>query len=64
MHELLANHMVRWEQEKMRRPEWQHTVALAMRRREGPRRQLFTARVQRLRSRWARPDQALAAGTR
>jgi hypothetical protein len=64
MHELLATHMVRWEHEKMRRPEWQHTVALAMRRRGGSRRQLFTARFRRLRSRWARPDQALAAGTR
>jgi len=64
MHELLANHMVRWEQEKMRRPEWQHTVALATRTRRGSRRRLVTANVQRLRTRWARPDQALAGGTR
>jgi hypothetical protein len=31
MHELLANHMVRWQEQKMRRPEWQHRVALAAR---------------------------------
>jgi hypothetical protein len=62
MHELLANHMVRWEQEKMQRPEWQHRVALATH--KVSRRQPATARVRRLRTRWARPDQALAGGTR
>ena len=64
MHELLATHMVRWQQEKMRRPEWQHAVALATRTRRVSRRQLVTGHVQRLRTRWARPDQALAGGTR
>jgi hypothetical protein len=62
MHELLANHMVRWEQEKMRRPEWQHRVALATH--KVSRRQPATARVRRLRTRWGRPDQALAGRTR
>jgi hypothetical protein len=64
MHELLANHMVRWEQQKMRRPEWQHRAALATRARRDSQRQLVTAHVQRLRTRWARPDHSLAAGTR
>jgi hypothetical protein len=62
MHELLANHMVRWQQQKMRRPEWQHQVALATRPVTRPHR--VTARVPRLRARWARIDQALAGGTR
>jgi hypothetical protein len=62
MHELLANHMVRWQQEKMRRPEWQHRVALATR--PVTRRPRVTARVPRLRMRWARVDQAVAGGTR
>ena len=62
MHELLANHMVRWQQEKMRLPEWQHRVAMATR--TVPRRQRVTARAKRLHMRWARPDQALASGTR
>jgi hypothetical protein len=62
MHELLANHMVRWQQQKMRRPEWQHRVALATR--PVTRRQRVTARVPRLRTRWARVDQAVAGGTR
>jgi hypothetical protein len=62
MHELLADHMVRWQQEKMRRPEWQHRVALATR--PATRRRLVTARVPRLRTRWARVDQAVAGGTR
>jgi hypothetical protein len=61
MHELLANHMVRWQQEQMRRPEWQHRVALATR--PVTRRQRVTARVPRLRTRWARVEQAVA-GTR
>jgi hypothetical protein len=64
MYELLANHMDRWQQEKMRRPEWQHRVALATRTRRGSRRQMVTAHVRRLRTRWAQPDQALAGGTR
>ena len=64
MHELLANHMVRWQSEKMRRPEWHHTVALATRTRRGSRRRLVTAHVQRLRTRWTQTDQALAGGTR
>ena len=64
MHELLTDHMVRWQQEKMRRPEWQHRVGLATGARRGSRRQMVTAQVQRLRTRWARPDQALAGGTR
>jgi hypothetical protein len=64
MHELLADHMVRWQQEKMRRPEWQHRVGLATGTRRGSRRQLVTAHVQRLRTRWVRPDQAMAGGTR
>jgi hypothetical protein len=64
LHELLANHMVRWEQQKMRRPEWQHRVALATRTRRDSRRQLVTAHVQRLRTRRAQPDRAFAAGTR
>jgi hypothetical protein len=63
MHELLANHMARWQQEKMRRPEWQHRVALATRPPRVSRRQRLTAHVQRLRMRRARPNQALA-GTR
>jgi hypothetical protein len=64
MHELLANHTVRWQQQKMRHPEWQHRVALATRTRGASRRQLVTAPVQRLRTRRAQPDQALAAATR
>ena len=64
MHELLTDHMVRWQQEKMRRPEWQHRVGLATGTRSGYRRQLVTAPVRRLRTRWAQPDQALAGGTR
>ena len=64
MHELLTDHMVRWQQEKMRRPEWQHRVGLATGARRGSRRQMFTAQIQRLRTRWARLDQALAGGTR
>ena len=62
MHELLANHMVRWQQEKMRRPEWQHRVALATH--KVSRRRRVTARVPRLRARWARPEEALAGGSR
>jgi hypothetical protein len=64
MYELLANHMVRWQQEEMLRPEWQHRVGLATGTHRGSRRQLVTARVRRLRTRWAPPDQALAGGTR
>jgi hypothetical protein len=56
--------MVRWQQEKMRRPEWQHRVGLATGTRRASRRQMVTAHVQRLRTRWVRPDQALAGGTR
>jgi hypothetical protein len=62
MHELLANHMVRWQQEKMHRPEWQHRVALATR--PVTRRQGVTARIPRLRTRWVSVDQAVAGGTR
>jgi hypothetical protein len=62
MHELLANHMVRWQQERMWRPEWQHRVALAKRPPRVSRRQRVTARVQRLRARWVRPEEALAGG--
>jgi hypothetical protein len=47
----------------MRRPEWQHRVALATRPPRVSRRQRLTAHVQRLRMRRARPNQALA-GTR
>jgi hypothetical protein len=61
MHELLANHIVRWQQEKMRSPEWQHRVALATRSPRVSRDQRVTARVQRLRTRWAKADQALAS---
>lgn len=64
MHELLANHTVRSQQEKMWRPEWQHRVALATRPRRVSRRQRVTAHVQRLRTRWARPEEALAGGSR
>ena len=64
MHELLANHMVRWQQEKMRRPEWQHRVTLATRPPMVSGRQRVTARAQWLRTRRARADQAWAGGTR
>lgn len=64
MHELLANHMVRWEQEKMRRPEWQHKAALATRSRRVSRHRLVTAHLQRLRTRRARPHHAFAGDTR
>lgn len=64
MHELLADHMVRWQQETMRRPEWQHRVALATRPPRVSGRQRVTARARRLRTRWARPDQALAGSIR
>ena len=64
MHELLANHTVRWQQQKMQHTEWQHRVALATRTRKASRRQRVTTHVQRLRTRRAQPDQALAAATR
>jgi len=62
MHELLANHMFRWHQEKMARPEWQHRAALIAA--AVPWHKRVSARAQVLRTRWARPDQALAGGSR
>jgi hypothetical protein len=54
--------MVRWQQEKMAGPEWQHraaAIAAAM-----PWHKRVTARVRLLRTGWARPEPALAGGTR
>ena len=59
---LIAHQMVRWQQEKMRRPEWQHraaAIAAAV-----PWHRRVTARLRLLRTRGARPEPALAGGTR
>ena len=59
---LIARQMVRWQQEKMRRPEWQHraaAIAAAV-----PWHRRVTAWIRLLRTRWARPEPALAGGAR
>ena len=59
---LIAHQMVRWQQEKMAGPEWQHraaAIAAAV-----PWHERVTARVRQLRTRWARPEPVLAGGTR
>jgi len=58
----MAYHMIRWQQEKMARPEWQHRAALTVA--AVPWHKRVSARAQVLRTRWARPDQALAGSTR
>jgi hypothetical protein len=59
---LIAHQMVRWQQEKMAGPEWQHraaAIAAAM-----PWHKRVIAQVRLLRTAWARPESALAGGTR
>jgi hypothetical protein len=59
---LIAHQMVRWQQEKMAMPEWQHraaAIAAAV-----PWHRRVTARLRLLRTRGARPEPALAGGTR
>ena len=59
---LIAHQMVRWQQDRMRRPEWQHRAAAIAA--AAPWHRRVTARVGLLRTGWARPDPALAGGTR
>jgi hypothetical protein len=59
---LIAHQMVRWQQEKMAGPEWQHraaAIAAAM-----PWHKRVIAQVRLLRTAWARPEPAPAGGTR
>jgi len=59
---LIAHQMVRWQQEKMAGPEWQHraaAIAAAM-----PWHKRVIAQVRLLRTAWARPEPALAGGPR
>jgi len=59
---LIAHQMVRWQQEKMARPEWQHRAAAIAA--AAPWHRRVTARVRVLRTRWTRREPALAGGTR
>jgi hypothetical protein len=57
---LIAHQRVRWQEEKMARPDWQHraaAIAAAV-----PWHRRFTARVRLLRTRSATPEPARACG--
>jgi hypothetical protein len=59
---LMAYHMIRWQQEKMARPEWQHRAALTAA--AVPWHKRVSARAQVLRTRWARSEPALSGSSR